>query len=296
MDNDRQELLRIKWTNNPPSREISEMPAAPDFAVRRFQSAAAHYCAGRAPYPAALIARTVELLRLDRRDRIMDLGCGPAQLALAFAPFCGEVLALDPEPAMLSLARQAAQGSPNVRVVQGGSQDLGPQLGTFRAVTIGRAFHWMDRQETLRRFESLLSPDGAVVLFGDDRPTIPENALVKDYRALLERYSSDDDRPRRDWPHISVLLDSAFNRLEQVSVIARHQVTLEQLIERALSQSSTSRARLGARADELIAEIRTQAATWSPNGLFTEVLTSSALIARRPDGAVKALGGARGLG
>jgi predicted RNA methylase len=63
------------------------MPVAPDFAVRRFQSAAAHYCAGRAPYPAALITRTAELLKLDRRDRIMDLGCGPAQLAIGFAPF-----------------------------------------------------------------------------------------------------------------------------------------------------------------------------------------------------------------
>jgi SAM-dependent methyltransferase len=265
------------------------MPAAPDFAVRRFQSAAAHYCAGRAPYPAALIARTVELLRLDRRDRIMDLGCGPAQLALAFAPVCGEVLALDPEPAMLALARQAAQGAPNVRVVQGGSADLGPQLGTFRAVMIGRAFHWMNRQETLRRLESLLSGDGAVVLFGDDRPAIPENAWVKDFNALLERYSSDDEdrRLRKSEafvPHTSLLLDSAFNHLEQISVIARHQVTLEGLIARALSQSSTSRARLGARADELIAEIRAQAVTWSRDGMFTEVLTSSALIARRPDG------------
>jgi hypothetical protein len=66
--------------------------------------------------------------------------------------------------------------------------------------------------------------------------------------------------------------------------IARHQVTLEGLIARALSRSSTSRARLGARADQLVAEIRAQAANWSPNGVFTEVLTSSALIARRPDG------------
>ena len=289
MDDGRQELLQIKWTNNSTVARDSQMPAAPDFAVRRFQSAAAHYCAGRAPYPAALIARTVELLRLDRHHRIMDLGCGPAQLALAFAPFCGEVLALDPEPAMLALARQAALGAPNVRVVQGGSEDLGPQLGTFRAVTIGRAFHWMDRQQTLQRFESLLSPDGAVVLFGDDRPAIPENAWVSDYKALLERYSSDDNdhslrRAGAFVPHVSVLLDSAFNRLEQISVIARQQVTLEGLIERALSQSSTSRARLGTRADELIAEIRAQAANWSPNGRFTEVLTSSALIARRPDG------------
>jgi SAM-dependent methyltransferase len=270
----------------PQLRETPQMSAAPDFAVRRFQSAAAHYCVGRAPYPAALIARTAELLKLDRRDRIMDLGCGPAQLAIAFAPFCGHVLALDPEPAMLALACQAAQGVSSVRVVQGGSEDLGPQLGNFRAAMIGRAFHWMDRHDTLRRFESLLQADGAVVLFGDEAPMVPENAWLRNYKAVLERYSAgDEDRRRRHSdafvPHVSVLLDSAFNCLEQISVIARHELSLEGLIARALSQSSTSRARLGARADDLVEELRAQAPAWSPNGLFTEVLTSSALIARR---------------
>src|SRR5260370_39958336 len=146
MDDGRQELLQIQWTINSTVARDSQMPAAPDFAVRRFQSAAAHYCAGRAPYPAALIARTVELLRLDRHHRIMDLGCGPAQLALAFAPVCGEVLALDPEPAMLALARQAAQGAPQGRGVHGGSEALRPLLGPFKAVPIGPASHWMRRQ------------------------------------------------------------------------------------------------------------------------------------------------------
>src|SRR5258708_8670593 len=93
------------------------MPAAPDFAVRRFQSAAAHYCAGRAPYPAALIARTVELLRLDKHDRIMDFGCGPAQLALAFAPFCGEVLALDPTPGTPRPPRATSKGAHTTRPI-----------------------------------------------------------------------------------------------------------------------------------------------------------------------------------
>jgi SAM-dependent methyltransferase len=262
------------------------MPVAPDFSVRRFQSAAAHYCAGRAPYPAALITRTAELLKLDRCDRIMDLGCGPAQLAIGFAPFCGQVLALDPEPAMLDLACRAAKDVANVQVVQGGSEDLGPQLGHFRAAVIGRAFHWMDRPETLRRFENLLQPGGAVVLFGDERPMVPENAWQGDYKAVLEPYSIGDEDGRRRHsnefvPHVSVLLDSAFNCLEQISVIARHEFSLEGIIARALSQSSTSRARLGARADEMVEELRARAETWSPNGLLTEVLISSALIARR---------------
>jgi SAM-dependent methyltransferase len=264
------------------------MTAAPDFTTRRFQSAAAHYCAGRAPYPAALVARTAELLRLTPEDRVMDLGCGPAQLAVAFAPFVGHVLALDPEPAMLALARKATQALPNIEVRQGRSEDLGPHLGTFRAALIGRAFHWMDRRETLRRFESLLQHDGAVVLLGDERPPIPENTWVREFESLLERYAEGDvDRKRRRSdafaPHVSVLLDSAFNRLERISVIGRRTLTLDMLIDLALSRSSTSRARLDACADEMIAELRAAAAAWSPDGVFSEVLTSSALIARRAD-------------
>lgn len=264
------------------------MSAAPDFATRRFQSAAAHYLAGRAPYPPSLIARVVERLGLEPDDRIMDLGCGPAQLAIGFAPFVGEVLALDPEPAMLALAREAAAQVPNVELIKGGSQDIGPHLGRFRATVIGRAFHWMDREETLRRFDRLLEADGAVVLFGDERPKLPENAWLQGYGELIERYSADDeDRQRRRSeafaPHLSVLLGSPFNRIERISVVTSRDLDVDGLVQRALSQSSTSRARLGAGADEMVAELRAKAPGWSASGVFTEVLFSNALIARRPE-------------
>lgn len=263
------------------------MPAAPDFATRRFQSAAAHYLAGRAAYPPELIRRTAQLLDLGPADRLMDLGCGPAQLATDFAPLAGEVLALDPEPAMLELARKRAAGSRNVVVAAGGSGDLGPGLGRFRAVLIGRAFHWMDRPETLRRLDELITPDGAVVLFGDERPELPENGWLKAYQALLERYAGDDAERRRRrsdafLPHLSVLLASPFSRLERISVIGTRRFGVDALVERALSYSSTSRARLGERADDMVAEIQAQATAWSADGGFSEVLVSSALIARRP--------------
>ncbi len=261
--------------------------AAPDFARRRFRSAAAHYLAGRAPYPDALIARVVQVLALRASDRLLDLGCGPAQLAVAFAPFAGEVLALDPEPRMLALARDAARSHANVTVAQGRSEDLDPRLGRFRAVLIGRAFHWMDREETLRRLDRLIEPDGGLVLFGDDRPLIPQNRWVKEFEAVLERYSEDDaDRRQRRSDafveHISVLLGSAFSQLERLSVIGKRSLAPDDLIERALSQSSTSRAKLGDRTDAMIEELRTLASDWEESGPLVEVLASSALIACRP--------------
>src|SRR5262245_47813750 len=75
-------------------RMVSPVPFQP----RRFQSAAQHYLAGRPPYAERLIALVAERCRLRGTDRLLDLGCGPGQIAIAFAPLVGAVVAIDPEP------------------------------------------------------------------------------------------------------------------------------------------------------------------------------------------------------
>ncbi|HTZ71703.1 MAG TPA: methyltransferase domain-containing protein [Acetobacteraceae bacterium] len=259
--------------------------AARDFPARRFQTAADHYLAGRPPYPPALIARLASLLAVAPTDRLLDLGCGPGHLALAFAPFAGEVIALDPEPAMLAIARSLTSRVQNIRVVPGGSRSLDQSLGRFRAVLIGRAFHWMDRADTLQKLDGLLEPDGAVLLFDDEHPKLPQNDWLRDYHAIVERFAEDDaDRQRRksdEFPsHVAVLLDSPFRHIETAGLIVANAVTSETLVERALSQSSTSRARLGQRAEPMIAEIRsaTGAIAAVPRH---EIIAWTAHIARR---------------
>ena len=68
------------------------MTATPPFDPRRFESAALHYRAGRIPYPPRLIRRIAELVGLRESHRVLDLGCGPGQLAIAFSFFAGEVV------------------------------------------------------------------------------------------------------------------------------------------------------------------------------------------------------------
>jgi SAM-dependent methyltransferase len=264
---------------------MTTQPAA-DFESRRFQTAAAHYLAGRPPYPDELVARTAELVGLTPSDRLLDLGCGPGQLSKAFAPFVGEVVAMDPEPAMLDIARQTTQGLANVSVVQGRSDELIASHGRFKAVVIARAFHWMDRDQTLRTLDGLIEPGGAVVLIGEELLKIPENARMEEFRQFDRAWSADDrSHPifqARERPHLSVLLASPFSRLEQVEVIRRHRLDFQVLADRLLSFSSTSRARLGDRAEAMLEDLRGKAEAWEAEGPLEEVLASQALIARRP--------------
>jgi SAM-dependent methyltransferase len=258
------------------------------FPERRFASTVAHYLAGRPPYAPALIARVAQLCRVTRTHRVLDLGCGPGQLAVAFARYAGAVVAVDPEPEMLQAARAAAVScEAKIAFIEASSADIGPAWGTFRLAAIGRAFHWMDRAETLRRLDGLVERDGAVVLFGDEHVDVPENKWHADYRALLETYARGDAaRQRRKSPSYlgpeALLLESAFHQLERIGVIDRRRIPVDRLVDRALSMSSTSPAWLGAKAEDLATKIRELALRYAQNGIITEVIQSQALIAKRP--------------
>src|SRR5579863_5855657 len=74
----------------------------------RFASTVAYYEIARPPYGAAFFAAVARELGFDRRQRLLDVGAGPGLLAIGFAPYCGEVVGVDPEPAMVEAARAAA--------------------------------------------------------------------------------------------------------------------------------------------------------------------------------------------
>jgi len=253
------------------------------FEKRRFRTAAPHYLQGRPPYAARLIARVAALTGLAAAHRVMDLGCGPGQLAHAFAPYAAQVVAIDPEPEMLRIARDQAPA--NVEFIEASSYDLGPHLGQFHLVAIGRAFHWMDRTDTLRRLDGLTDADGAVAFFSDSHPDVPDNDWNQTFREIADRYGADKGFLRRGAgyaPTIALLLDSAFSALEMISVIERREMTTDRLVERAFSRSTTSREKLGEKSAAFEAEIRDAMAAIHPDGMFAEVVATQALIARRP--------------
>jgi SAM-dependent methyltransferase len=252
----------------------------------RFTAAAKHYLAGRPAYAKGLISWVLKELCLGAKDAVMDLGCGPGTLAMLFAPFVRSVLAIDPCPEMLEVARHAANGADNVLFKFGSSFDLSPELGTFKLVTIGRAFHWMDRPDTLQRLDAMVEREGAVALFSDSHPKHRDNAWVEPFQQIIENHASGDieraSRRSADWPSDEeILLASPFARLERVAVIEKRALPAEHLVERALSISAINEANLGGKMQYLINDIRELSSRFGFGGVVSEVIETSALIARR---------------
>jgi SAM-dependent methyltransferase len=263
------------------------MAVAELFQPRRFRTAAPHYLAGRPAYAPRLIRHVARSTGLTRDDRVLDLGCGPGMLAGAFAPLAGEVVAMDPEPEMLRIAEAEFGAAGHIRFVRGSSFDLSPAVGRFYLVTMGRSFQWMDRAETLRRLDTMIEPGGAVVLFNSEHRDAPTD-WNPPYRALVRRYAEGDaehvKRRSADWVgHEALLLGSTFGLLDEVAVIERRHVSVAQLVERALSRSSTTTERLGPAAARLAKEIEELLTPLASDGMLNEVIATNALIARRPD-------------
>jgi SAM-dependent methyltransferase len=260
-------------------------------AFPRFRSTVPHYVAGRPNYAPSLIGIVKEHLHLTDKHRLLDLGCGPGWLGIAFAPYVGSVLAVDPEPTMLEAAHAlAAEANVRIELMEGSSYDLGSQLGTFDVATIGRAFHWMDRADTLRRLDALIGPDGAVVLFNDVRPDVPENSWYKQYTEIVDSYANRvGNVPLERLRHEAALLESSFSLLVRIGVIERRLVPTERLVDRAFSMSTSSPEQLGPLlSDRLAQEVLSKMSQFATDGNLVEVIESQALIARRRKAAAAA--------
>jgi SAM-dependent methyltransferase len=260
---------------------------------RRFRTTVPFYARYRLGYPDALIARVWDIVGLKPGDSVMDLGSGPGLIAIPFAKAGARVVAVDPEPAMLEAAREAvAEAGVALDLRLGSSFDMPADIGPFKLVTMGRSFHWMDREATLRTLDGLVVADGAVALLHDHHPRTAENIWRTKLRELVDRYG----RPASEHiaaeahpeyrRHESLLLDSAFSRVEQCSVFIRREITTDDIVGLALSLSPTSPQKLGDKRQAFEDELRAELAGIAPDGCFREMARLDAVIARRPWSAI----------
>jgi SAM-dependent methyltransferase len=244
----------------------------------RFASTVAYYESARPPYGVAFFAAAAEKLDLNRSQRLLDVGSGPGILAIGFEPYCREVVGVDPEPAMLEAARAAAErAGVAVTFTEGRFEDVAPKLGAFDVVTIGRAIHWLDQGPARAALDHVVAPRGRILVCGASSVKDGRNPWLDAFNAVRDRWKG--ERPAHD--HHAFFADGRFVQAEAIRVEGTYAVSVERLVERVLSMSTSSSERLGDEVPAMKSAMREALAPFARGGMIEDTVEARAVVFER---------------
>jgi ubiquinone/menaquinone biosynthesis C-methylase UbiE len=247
----------------------------------RFASTVPYYTRYREPYPHAFFQTIAERLNFTGRERLGDIGCGPGVLALGFASYVGSCTGIDPEPAMLAEARaRAAEAGVSLNLILARIEQLPESSERFDIVTIGRALHWMEPHATSRVLDRIVVEGGAILVCGASPPQGSSNPWLEPYNEVRNRWVDHRGEERYSADAEQRFTDSRFRFVERIVVTTTQSVTIEQLVSRSLSRSTTSLQVLGEKLPEFEQDLAEALRPFASDGIVREEIDASARIFR----------------
>jgi len=248
----------------------------------RFATTVPYYARFRQAYPLEFFQRVAHLLQLDGTQALIDLGCGPAMLALGFARHVKSVAGVDPEAAMIAAARAAAQQAGVVLTLYVSRvENLPVGVGPFATAVIGRALHWMEPRATGVALDRLLVSNGAIAICGAFSAE-GQNPWLPSYNAVRDRHKVGQEGVNYRIDPSEFFSGSPFAVRENVVVRNVIEISVDVLVGRLFSMSNTSPAVLGARAGLIEGELREALGPFArPDGALAEVVEAKATILAR---------------
>jgi SAM-dependent methyltransferase len=97
---------------------------------------------------------------------VLELGAGTGKLTAQLVALGHDVLATDPDEAMLD---RLARNLPDVRTAQASAEDLPLGADAYDVVVVAQAFHWFDLDRALPEIARVLRPGGHLALVWNTR-------------------------------------------------------------------------------------------------------------------------------
>lgn len=209
-------------------------------AGRGFGAAADAYAAGRPGYPADAVAWLV-----GDAGRIVDVGAGTGKLTAALVGPDRDVIAVDPDEAMLAVLRREL---PVAAARTGRAEALPLPDASADAVVLGQAWHWVDPGRASAEAGRVLRPGGVLGLVWNIRDT--RAPWVRDLGELMHRSAAETALEDGD-----VRVEAPFGRLERREQGWSRPMTVDQVVAMAASRSYLIALPAGER-ESLLEEIR----------------------------------------
>jgi len=257
-----------------------------------FSGTAWFYARYRPDHPIEVINILIEKFKLFNRSRVLDLGCGTGQITLQIAPYVSEVIAVDPQEDMLNEGQKLAntRGISNIRWIVGESGDLPRISGYINDIdftVIARAFHWMDREQTLKDLYKITKFDGGIAVIDDggsrDGPMVPWKETITQLR---KKWLGEERKAGTQGTYTpptkrfeTYLLESTFSDLEVAGFNIERIWTIDQIVGYTYSASASSIPILGRNKEPFEAELRARLKELDPTGQFREQVVVSVMMA-----------------
>ncbi|MBC7299476.1 class I SAM-dependent methyltransferase [Nocardia salmonicida] len=271
-------------------------PVQPGYREDLFRGTAEYYSQYRPAYPVSLfedlLARTGQGGGL-----LIDLACGTGEIAIPLHDRFTHVQAVDLEPDMVEVGRRKAveSGATNIDWSVGRAED--PVVtAPAQLVTIGNAFHRLDRGLIAERAGQWLDPGGCLAIVGSSTPwsgTEPWQAIAVD---VVARWSGEPGRPASTSPaavdssvsprrtHEEILREAGFLDVTEDQFPTPHVWTVDEFLGFLWSTSYATQIRQDpALAEQFEKDLRAQLLDFEPSGQLQESIAHYYILGRTPD-------------
>ncbi len=226
----------------------------------------------------------------------MDIACGTGEIAIPLHARFSRVLASDIEPDMVAVGREkaAAVGASNIEWTCTRAEDVAvSEAGSIRLVSLGNAFHWVDRPLVAARALEWLEPGGFIAILGSSTPRSGSErwqAVVVD---CLEHWANavgaespaapgGSDASTHRATHDEVLRGAGFVGVAQYAFPTPHTWTVDELLGFLWSTSRTVALRRHPNtARRFEADLRERLAACEKSGRLHECVAHYYILGRR---------------
>lgn len=207
----------------------------------------------RPNYSEKAINKMLRITKLQKDDKICDIGAGNGHLTLMLAVKDYHITAIEPNDALRNIGIQKTKTYPNVRWFEGTGENTNQKRGRFMLVTFGSSFNVTNRKLALKEAARILKKEGSFACMWNYRNL--KDPIQAKIEKIIKRNIKDYSYGFRREEQSSIILESGlFNNIKIIQEDIIHKQYVKDSVEAWKSHGTLYR-QAGKKFSKIINEI-----------------------------------------